>query len=127
MTRNNYLGLSAAGFHSLSYTEWGDPRAAHIVICVHGLTRNARDFDVLAQTLEQRCRVICPDVVGRGQSAWLTRQQDYGYPQYLADMNALIARSTASAVHDTIIDWVGTSMGGLIGMLLAAMPGNPLR
>ena len=116
-----------SGFHRLSYTEWGNPDSAHIVICVHGLTRNARDFDVLAQALEPRCRVICPDVVGRGQSEWLERKQDYGYPQYLADMTALIARATAANNPDTIIDWVGTSMGGLIGMLLAALPRNPLR
>jgi pimeloyl-ACP methyl ester carboxylesterase len=127
MTRNDYLGLSAAGFHRLSYTEWGDAGAQRIVICAHGLTRNARDFDSLAQALEGRCRVICPDVAGRGQSGWLERKQDYGYSQYLADTTALLARVTAGAAHGAIIDWVGTSMGGLIGMLVAAMPGNPLR
>ena len=127
MSRKSLQGLSVSGFHALSYTEWGDADSPHIVICVHGLTRNARDFDVLAQALERRCRVICPDVVGRGQSAWLERKQDYGYPQYLADMTALIARVTAGNRPDTIIDWVGTSMGGLIGMLLAALPRNPVR
>jgi pimeloyl-ACP methyl ester carboxylesterase len=127
MLRNSFQGLSASGFHRISYTEWGEPRSAHIVICVHGLTRNARDFDTLAQALEPNCRVICPDVVGRGQSDWLERKLDYGYPQYLADMAALIARVTAASVPGTIIDWVGTSMGGLIGMLLAAAPQNPIR
>jgi pimeloyl-ACP methyl ester carboxylesterase len=127
MSRKSLQGLSVSGFHRLSYTEWGNPDSAHIVICVHGLTRNARDFDMLAQALEPRCRVICPDVVGRGQSEWLERKQDYGYPQYLADMTALIARATAADKPSTIIDWVGTSMGGLIGMLLAALPRNPLR
>jgi pimeloyl-ACP methyl ester carboxylesterase len=93
-----------------------------VVVCVHGLTRNGRDFDVLAQRLAARARVLCPDVVGRGQSAWLSHPEDYGYPLYLADMAALIARSGARQV-----DWVGTSMGGLIGMLMAAQPGNPIR
>jgi len=127
MSRKRLLGLSTSGFHELSYTEWGDPDSAHLVVCVHGLTRNARDFDVLAQALERRYRVICPDVVGRGQSAWLEDKRNYDYPQYLADMTALIARVTATNKSATVIDWVGTSMGGLIGMLLAALPHNPLR
>jgi pimeloyl-ACP methyl ester carboxylesterase len=127
MLRSSYAGLSPSGFHRVSYTDWGDPRSAHIVICVHGLTRNARDFDALARSLEPHCRVICPDVVGRGESDWLERKQDYVYPQYLADMVALIARVTATSEPDAVIDWVGTSMGGLIGMLLAATPRNPIR
>jgi pimeloyl-ACP methyl ester carboxylesterase len=121
------LGLSASGFHHLSYTEWGDARSPHVVVCVHGLTRNARDFDFLAQALEPHCRVICPDVVGRGQSDWLACKEDYAYPQYLADMTAVIARVSEHLEPDARIDWVGTSMGGLIGMLLAAQPGHPIR
>jgi len=127
VSRKAFLGLSSSGFHRISYTEWGDPAATHVVICVHGLTRNARDFDVLAHALEDRCRVICPDVVGRGQSDWLERKVDYAYPQYLADMAALIARATASRDGQTAIDWVGTSIGGLIGMLLASMARSPIR
>jgi pimeloyl-ACP methyl ester carboxylesterase len=92
-----------------------------VVICVHGLTRNGRDFDALAQALAPDFRVLCPDIAGRGQSDWLAHAQDYGYPLYLADMAALIARSGAGQVH-----WVGTSMGGLIGMMLAAQPQSPL-
>ncbi len=123
-------GLSAAGFHRVSYTDWGDPENPHLVICVHGLTRNGRDFDWLARRLSQDARVICPDIVGRGNSEWLGDASLYSYPQYLADMNALIARVTAGharASRVPIIDWVGTSMGGLIGMMLAATPGTPLR
>lgn len=127
MSRNSFQGLSSSGFHRISYTEWGDARSAHVVICVHGLTRNARDFDALAQALEFRCRVICPDLVGRGQSDWLERKDEYTYPQYMADMAALIARVTASADAGAVIDWVGTSVGGLIGMLLAAAAHNPIR
>jgi pimeloyl-ACP methyl ester carboxylesterase len=127
LSRKYLLGLSASGFHRVSYTEWGDARSPHVVVCVHGLTRNARDFDALAQALQERCRVICPDVVGRGQSGWLARKEDYAYPQYLADMTALLARATADLQPDARIDWVGTSMGGLIGILVAAQPGHPIR
>jgi pimeloyl-ACP methyl ester carboxylesterase len=110
------------GFHRLTYTQWGAPDATRVVICVHGLTRNGRDFDFLAQRLAGSRRVLCPDVVGRGLSDWLVHKEDYGYPLYLSDMTALIARSGADEV-----DWVGTSMGGLIGMMLAAQPGSPIR
>ena len=127
MSRKSFQGLSSSGFHRVSYTEWGDARSAHVVICVHGLTRNARDFDTLAQSLEPHCRVICPDLVGRGQSDWLERKQDYAYPQYMADMAALIARVTAAIDTTPVIDWIGTSVGGLIGMLLAAAAHNPIR
>lgn len=126
-SRKSYLGLSQSGFHRLSYTEWGDERSPHVVICVHGLARNARDFDALAQALAPRCRVLCPDVAGRGQSDWLARKEDYAYPQYLADMTVLIGRATAHLPTDARIDWVGTSMGGLIGLLLAAQPRHPIR
>lgn len=116
------LGLSATGFHRMAYTEWG--RGARTIVCVHGLTRNGRDFDVLAQDLAAslNARVICPDVVGRGHSDTLANPDLYGYPQYLADMAVLLARLDVETV-----DWVGTSMGGLIGMLLAAQPRSPIR
>ena len=115
--------LSPGGFHHLAYREWGAPIAARVVICVHGLTRTGRDFDMLAAALaEAGCRVVCPDVVGRGDSGWLADPAGYGFPQYLADMTVLLARLEVEAV-----DWVGTSMGGLIGMMMAAQPGNPLR
>lgn len=117
------LGLSKGGFHRLAYTEWGGPQAGHAALCVHGLTRNGRDFDALAGALAQDgLRVACPDVVGRGRSDRLADPAGYGYPQYLADMNALIARLDTPQV-----DWIGTSMGGLIGMMLAAQPNTPLR
>ncbi|MGI9332377.1 MAG: alpha/beta fold hydrolase [Gammaproteobacteria bacterium] len=108
-------------FHRIAYTEWGDADSERVVICVHGLTRNGRDFDTLARSLASDVRVLCPDVFGRGRSDWLADKKSYGYAIYLADMAALIARSGATEVH-----WVGTSMGGLIGMLLAAMPGSPI-
>jgi pimeloyl-ACP methyl ester carboxylesterase len=107
--------LSATGLHRMAYWEWGDAHNPHVVVCVHGLSRQGRDFDELAQDLAQNCRVICPDVVGRGQSDWLDNPMAYGIPTYLADMVTLLAR-----LDVVQIDWVGTSMGGLIGMALAA-------
>lgn len=117
-----FSALGPHGFHRVHYTEWGAADNPHVVVCVHGLTRNGRDFDFLARRLATRCRVICPDVAGRGFSERLAHPEDYGYPLYLADMAALIAHSGAERV-----DWVGTSMGGLIGMLLAVQPGSPVR
>jgi pimeloyl-ACP methyl ester carboxylesterase len=118
-----FLGLSPSGFHHIAYADWGradDPRP---VICVHGLTRQGRDFDFLAARLVAAGRrVICPDLPGRGQSAWLTNPDDYALPQYCADMNAMIARLNVAEV-----DWVGTSLGGLIGISLAGFRGSIIR
>lgn len=125
MKSDSLLGLNAKGFHRIHYIEWGDADNPRIVLCAHGLTRTGRDFDFLAQALQSAFRVVCPDIVGRGRSDWLPAQEDYGYPQYMADMNALIARVTANAPACTL-HWVGTSMGGIIGMLLAAKPGSPI-
>ena len=122
MRQKQFLALSPAGFHNVAYVEWGDPAASRVILCCHGLTRNSRDFDALATELSKVARVICPDIVGRGKSDWLRDPVHYGYPQYCADMSALIAR-----LDVTELDWVGTSMGGLIGMTLAAQAGTPIR
>jgi pimeloyl-ACP methyl ester carboxylesterase len=113
----------------MAYWQWGDPAAAHTVLCVHGLTRQGRDFDVLAQTLVARAdgalRVVCPDVVGRGKSDWLTDPMGYQIPHYVGDMLALLAH-----LKPHTLDWVGTSMGGIIGMVacsLAHTVGAPVR
>ncbi|NCF27094.1 MAG: alpha/beta fold hydrolase [Gammaproteobacteria bacterium] len=121
MRHGSYLSLNSNGFHRVAYTQWGDSDNPRVLVCVHALTRNGRDFDTLAAALAGDYRVVCPDVVGRGASDWLTDKSDYGYPQYLSDMAALVAHLNADSVH-----WVGTSMGGLIGMLLAALPGSPV-
>lgn len=113
--------LSPAGFHKMAYVEWGDPANARVLVCVHGLTRCGRDFDYLAERLADRYRVVCPDVVGRGMSDWLRDPHHYAIPQYAQDMVALIARLDVEQV-----DWLGTSMGGIIGMALAAQPGAPI-
>ncbi|MFQ6024591.1 MAG: alpha/beta fold hydrolase [Acidiferrobacterales bacterium] len=122
MRTASFLSVSPHAFHRIAFTEWGDPDNERVLICVHGLTRNGRDFDFLAAALEDRYRVVCPDVVGRGRSEWLTVKEDYIYATYDTDMAALIARLDTERV-----DWVGTSMGGLIGMLLAALPNTPIR
>lgn len=124
--RGSFLSLAPSGFHRIAYLDWGNPASDHIVICVHGLARNARDFDALARDLSDRCRVICMDVAGRGDSEWLADKGDYRFSTYMADAASLIARITTPP-EPTRIDWVGTSMGGLIGMLLAAKPGSPIR
>ena len=125
MKEDSISCLSSKGFHRMHYTDWGDAANPRVVICVHGLSRNCRDFDTLAQALEPDFRVVCPDVAGRGSSDWLAAKEDYGYPQYLADTTALIARITASG--EKTIYWVGTSMGGILGMLLASLPNTPVR
>ena len=113
--------LSAAGFHHMAYVEWGDPANPKVLVCVHGLTRCSRDFDFLAQALADDYRVVCPDIVGRGRSDWLRNKSLYNLPQYCADMTTLLARLKVETVH-----WVGTSMGGLIGMALASQPESPI-
>ncbi len=122
MRKNAVQCISPSGLHRMAYTEWGDPDNSRVLICVHGLTRNGRDFDRLANALALHYRVVCPDIVGRGQSSRLLDPSAYGLPQYVADMVTLIARLNVSSVH-----WLGTSMGGLIGMALAAMEGSPIR
>ena len=113
--------LDTRGLHRMAYWEWGDPANPRVLVCVHGLTRQGRDFDTLARALCDTCRVVCPDVVGRGRSDRLADPAGYQIPTYLADMVTLLARLNASR-----LDWVGTSMGGLVGMLLAAQKGSPI-
>jgi len=114
--------LSGHGLHRMAYWEWGDAANDTVLICLHGLTRQGRDFDVLARAMADRYRVVCPDVVGRGRSDWLADPMAYSLAQYVADMVTLLARLNARTVH-----CVGTSMGGLIGMSLAALGNSPLR
>jgi len=113
----------------MAYWQWGNPAAPHVVVCAHGLSRQGRDFDVLAQALvaraQGRLRVICPDVAGRGSSDWLKDAMAYQLPTYVADMLALLTQLHQQAGVETF-DWVGTSMGGLIGLALAGAPGLPL-
>jgi pimeloyl-ACP methyl ester carboxylesterase len=114
--------LDARGLHRMAYWEWGRPDNGRVLVCVHGLSRQGRDFDTLAQDLCGSYRVVCPDVVGRGRSDWLTDPSGYTIAGYVGDMVTLLARLDAESV-----DWVGTSMGGLIGLGVAALAGSPVR
>lgn len=124
-TLNYLMCPDAAGGHRMAYWQWGEPQSSHVVVCVHGLTRQGRDFDTLAQGLCRQAaapiRVICPDVAGRGQSDWLKDPALYQIPSYAADMLVLLGQ-----LQPGQLDWVGTSMGGVIGMILAGQPDLPL-
>jgi pimeloyl-ACP methyl ester carboxylesterase len=113
--------LDGSGLHRMAYWEWGDASNPAVLVCLHGLTRQGRDFDALARTMLDRYRVVCPDVVGRGRSDWLRNPGDYVLPQYMGDMVALLARLNAQTVH-----MVGTSMGGLISLGVAGLDGSPV-
>ena len=115
--------LDGRGLHRMAYWQWDRTNGAsdRVLVCVHGLSRQGRDFDTLARAMQDGWRVVCPDVVGRGESDRLADASAYGITTYLADMVTLLARLDASTVH-----WVGTSMGGLIGIGLAALPNSPI-
>ena len=112
---------SPDGPHRMAYHAWGSPHNPKVLLCVHGLTRRGSDFNTLAQAMCQDYYVVCPDVVGRGNSDRLQNPMNYALPQYVADMANLIKHLGVSQV-----DWFGTSMGGLIGMVYASMPNNPI-
>ena len=114
--------LGPSGFHKLAYREWPGPAGAPTLVCVHGLTRNGRDFDTIAADLSAHYRVVCPDMPGRGASDYLADPAQYNYGLYLNDLAALVARLDVEN-----LDWLGTSMGGILGMMMAATPGNPIR
>ncbi len=105
------LCTNPKGWHRLAFWEWGEAKNDHIMLCVHGLTRNGRDFDALAQRFSDRYRVICPDMAGRGQSDWFDDPDLYNFAQYVGDIATLIAR-----LQPRRITWVGTSMGGLVSL-----------
>jgi len=114
--------LSMSGFHRIAYADWGPEDAAETVVCVHGLTRQGRDFDYLAGSLASAgYRVVCPDLVGRGGSGWMPHVLDYVFPQYCADMAAFLGTLRSAKIH-----WVGSSLGGLIGIVLASMRDSPI-
>lgn len=126
----NYVSCAdAAGGHRMAYWQWGDAAAARTIVCAHGLSRQGRDYDVLVQALLARSpaplRIVCPDVVGRGRSDALKDPMGYGIPTYVGDMVQLLGQLHAQAPIATL-DWLGTSMGGLIGMGITGTPGLPL-
>jgi pimeloyl-ACP methyl ester carboxylesterase len=111
--------LTADGFHGMAWVEFGPPDAPPVV-CVHGLTRQGRDFDRLARALAADFRVICPDLPGRGRSDWLSDPNLYQPQTYVTALSHLLAVVAAP------VRWVGTSLGGICGMVLAAQPGTPI-
>jgi pimeloyl-ACP methyl ester carboxylesterase len=115
-------GSGAAGPHQLHYTEWGRRNSARTVVCVHGYSGSARDFDFLSRALAGGARVVCIDMPGRGASDWLPSALHYHFGQFLSDIDTVIAK--LGVAH---VDWVGTSMGGLLGMLLASRTATPVR
>lgn len=117
--------ISPAGLHQMVYKEWGAPDNPKVLVCAHGVTRVSDDFDAMARALTDDYRVVCPDIVGRGRSGWLRNPQFYRIPQYVSDMVTLLARVLANGERQTV-DWFGTSMGGLIGLGLAALPDSPI-
>lgn len=126
----NYVNCpDASGGHRMAYWQWGRPDSEHLVVCVHGLSRQGRDFDTLAQALSEQARdgirVVCPDVVGRGESDWLKEPMGYQLRTYAGDMLAMLGQLHAQAPV-TSLDWVGTSMGGLIGVAVCGTPDLPL-
>ena len=114
--------LNPHGQHTTRWVEWGKPDNPRALVCLHGLTRSGRDFDTLATALSGDYRVLCPDLAGRGASDWLSDGADYTPDQYCADMLRVLEAAGVSAV-----DWVGTSLGGIVGMMLAARPDGPIR
>ncbi len=119
---NHVQCLRPAQLLKLAYWEWGDPGNPRVLLCLHGLTRQGRDFDTLARSLCDRYRVVCPDMPGRGYSDYLLDPLGYQVPAYGADVVTLLARLDAEVLHV-----VGTSMGGLIALLLAALPHTPIE
>ena len=120
--RRSVQCASPQGLHRIAYLEWGDPRNRDVLVCAHGLLRSARDFEPLARELASHFRIACPDLAGRGDSDPLPDPALYAVPQYLADMVTLIARLDTESVN-----WLGTSLGGLVGMALAAQAGTPVK
>jgi cobalt-zinc-cadmium efflux system protein len=108
--------------HRMAYHAWGNPKNPKVLLCVHGLTRRGSDFKTLAEAMCEDYYVVCPDIVGRGDSDRLSNPMQYAVPQYVADIAQLVKTLGVSQV-----DWLGTSMGGLIGMVYAAMPNSPIR
>lgn len=122
MTEKSLMSLGPHGFHKIAYFEWGDPGNDNVLVCVHGLTRRGRDFDIFAEAMSDRYRVVCVDLPGRGASHWLPVAADYQPSTYLQDLASLLARLDVEA-----IDWFGLSLGGLLGMTLAMQPNTPIR
>ncbi len=118
---NHVLTLTQEGLQKMAYVEWGENDNPNVIFCIHGLTRNGRDFDFLAKSLQSTHRIICPDLLGCGASGYL-ESASYTFAQYMNDMMTLMGRIGSEQIH-----WVGTSLGGILGMMLAAQPNSPIK
>ncbi len=125
LRKNSVISISGKGFHRIAYRDWGRVKSPETVFCLHGLTRNAYDFDNLAKVLSVNRRVICPDIVGRGNSDWLPSHEDYNLPQYNLDIAVLAAKTARNS--NGVFDLIGTSLGGLMGIILASMQNSPVK
>ncbi len=112
---NRFTAAAPKSAHEVSYTEWGSHNE-NVLVCVHGLTRNGRDFDELAKALSASYRVICPDMPGRGKSGWLDDHDLYNNNYYVQVIIQFLG-----SIGVKKVDWVGTSMGGIMGMIAAAV------
>jgi pimeloyl-ACP methyl ester carboxylesterase len=121
-TDHEFSHLGPEGFMPIRYRQWGQPENPKVLVCVHGLSRNRLDFEAVGEAFAEDYRVLAPDMPGRGGSGWLDDKEAYAQPLYAQVCATLLAVAGASRV-----DWIGTSMGGLIGMALAASPGTPIR
>ncbi|MCE3232889.1 MAG: alpha/beta hydrolase [Rickettsiaceae bacterium] len=113
MTRELFINIPGQN-RKLAYLEWGDATNPKVLFCVHGLSRNSHDFDYLAKALSGEYRVIAVDIAGRGRSDWLSNKLLYNYHTYVSDVLILL-----NTLGITKVDWVGTSMGGIIAMMVA--------
>lgn len=119
--QTKYASQGPHGPHNIFYKEWGDENNANVLFCSHGLTRNSGDFDYFCSKMEDTYRIACPDMPGRGQSDWLAKE-NYQFPLYISAASSLITRLGVAK-----LDWLGTSMGGVLGMFMAAQPNTPIR
>src|SRR3970282_1807584 len=134
MRQQSFLSLGPDGFPRGAYTDWGDADNPNVAMCVHGLSRNCRDFDYLDEAMRKDYRVVCMDVLGRGESDWLEDKSGYTFSTYQSDAAALVTRVTTPVrsgflreMRTRSLEWIGTSVGGLMGVLLAANGGSPRR
>ncbi len=121
-TYDSIWTLTPQGFKNMAFLEWGDKRSENALICIHGFSRNSHDFDFLARELQSYFNILCPDLLGCGESHYLKTPNSYSFSQYMNDISSLFARINASSIHI-----LGTSLGGIIGMMLAAQPNSPIK
>ncbi len=117
-----WLKLQLVKQHKLAYLDYGDVNNPNVLICAHGLTRNAYDFEKIARVMQNNFRVIAIDYPGRGDSDYFTDKKSYNYYVYLKDTLLLLKKLKIKNPF-----WLGTSMGGIIGMAIGCFYPRILR